>query len=40
LYAALVASRDALARDPAGQDPNTVIPTDLADRIDALLGNR
>ena len=40
LYAALVATRDALARDPAGQDPNTVIPTELADRIDALLGNR
>ena len=40
LYASLVATRDALARDPAGQDPNTVIPPDLAARIDALLGDR
>lgn len=40
LYASLVATRDALARDPAGQDPNTVIPPELADRIDAVLASR
>lgn len=40
LYAALVATRDAMARDPASQDPNTVIPDQLADRIEALLNNR
>ncbi|MCU0262451.1 MAG: zf-HC2 domain-containing protein [Candidatus Nanopelagicales bacterium] len=40
LYASLVAARDALARDPALQDPNSVIPADLADRIDALLNGR
>lgn len=40
LYAALVATRDALARDPAEQDPDTVIPDQLAARIDALLRSR
>lgn len=40
LYASLVAARDALARDPAAQDPDTVIPADLAERIDALLRDR
>ncbi len=40
LYAALVATRDALARDPALQDPDAVIPDHLAARIDALLRSR
>ena len=39
LYASLVATRDALARDPADQDPDTVIQPDLAERIAALIGN-
>lgn len=38
LYASPVATRAALARDPAGQDPITVIRTDHAARVDALLG--
>ena len=33
LYAALVATRDALAHDHALQDPDTVVPADLAARI-------
>jgi RNA polymerase sigma-70 factor (ECF subfamily) len=40
LYASLVATRDALARDPAAQDPDTVIPDHLAERIEALLRGR
>lgn len=37
LYASLVAARDALARDRTRRDPDTVIPADLAARIDDLL---
>ncbi len=40
LYAALVGTRGALAHDHARQDPDTVIPDDLAARIDDLLRNR
>lgn len=40
LYASLVATRDALARDSGEQDPDSVVPAHLADRIDALLRER
>lgn len=40
LYAALVATRDALAHDHALQDPDTVVPAELAARIDDLLRSR
>jgi RNA polymerase sigma-70 factor, ECF subfamily len=40
LYAALVATRDALAHDRTRQDPDSVIPAGLAARIDDLLRSR
>lgn len=40
LYASLVAMRDALARDRSRQDPDTVVPADLAARIEELLRGR
>lgn len=40
LYASLVATRDALARDRSRQDPDTVVPPELAARIDAVLRGR
>lgn len=40
LCAALVATREAVARDPAARDPDPVIAEGLVARIVALLGNR
>jgi len=40
LYASLVATRDALAHDRARQDPDTVVPAELAARIDELMRHR
>ena len=40
LYAALVGTRGALAHDRARRDSDTVIPADLAARIDDLLRSR